>query len=194
MWPFPLSSFKSSPMLSMLLSVEKLESLVIHYCHVFENHLHFIAFVNSVVLQLLLVIIKPWFQSFIISSSPTSIPSLLLPHRPQFFSYFQNRTCTETPIQVEIYEIIFPTRHRTHETGSEQVSCDYFTPMMQSVQGWFQTAQRSCFCHISLYESSKLMIIDVLGKGLKEHLNIKFSSILYLWTCAQISMETATSL
>jgi hypothetical protein len=135
MWPFPLSSFKSSPMLGMLLSVEKLESLVIHYCHVFENHLHFVAFVNSVVLQLLLIIIKPWFQSFIISSSPTSIPSLLLPHRPQFFSYFQNRTCTETPFQVEVYEIIFPTNHRTHETGSEQVSCDYFTPAMQSVQG-----------------------------------------------------------
>jgi hypothetical protein len=119
----------------MLLSVEELESLVRFYCHVFENHLHFIAFVNSVVLQLLLIIIKAWFQSFIISSSPTSIPSLLLPHLPQFFSYFQNITCNETPFQVEVYEIIFPMSHRTHETGSEQESCAYFTPAMQSVQG-----------------------------------------------------------
>jgi hypothetical protein len=37
---FSLSSFKSSSMLSMLLSVEKLKSLVILYCHVFENHLY----------------------------------------------------------------------------------------------------------------------------------------------------------
>jgi hypothetical protein len=43
MWPFSLSSFKSSPMLSILLSVEELESLVIPYCHVFENHLHFLS-------------------------------------------------------------------------------------------------------------------------------------------------------
>jgi hypothetical protein len=119
----------------MLLSVEELESLIIPYCHVFENRLHFLSFVNSVVLQLLLIIIKPWFQSFIISSSPTSIPSLLLPHLPQFLSYFQNRTCTETPFQVEVYEIIFPMSHRTHETGSEQESSGYFTPAMQSVQG-----------------------------------------------------------
>jgi hypothetical protein len=100
MWLLPHSSFKSFPMLSMLLSVEELESLVIPYCHVFENILHFLAFVNLVVLQLLLIMIKPWFQSFIISSSPTSISSLLLPHLPQFFSYFQNRTCTEIPFQV----------------------------------------------------------------------------------------------
>jgi hypothetical protein len=77
----------------------------------------------SLVLLLLLIIIKPWFQSFMISSSPTSIPSLLLPHLPQFFSYLHNRTCTETPIQVEVHEIIFPTSHHTYETGSEQESC-----------------------------------------------------------------------
>jgi hypothetical protein len=41
-WPFSLSSFKSSPMLSVLLSVKQLELLVIPYCHVFENHLHFL--------------------------------------------------------------------------------------------------------------------------------------------------------
>jgi hypothetical protein len=97
---FSLSSFKSSPMLSMLLSVEELESLVVPYCRVFENCIHFLSFFNSVVPQLLLIIIKPWFQSFVISSSPTSIPSLFLPHLPQFFFLIQNRTCTETPIQV----------------------------------------------------------------------------------------------
>jgi hypothetical protein len=32
------------------------------------------------------------------------------------------------------------------------------------------------------------MILDALEKGLKELLNIKFSSIVRLWTCAQILM------
>jgi hypothetical protein len=40
---FSLSSFKSCPILSMLLSVEELELLIIPYCHVFENHLHFLS-------------------------------------------------------------------------------------------------------------------------------------------------------
>jgi hypothetical protein len=74
---FSFSSFKSSPVLSMLLSVEELELLVIPYCHVFDNHLHFLDFVNSVVPQLLLIIIKPWFQSFVISSSPTSMSTFV---------------------------------------------------------------------------------------------------------------------
>jgi hypothetical protein len=95
---------------------------------------------DSFVPQLLLIVIKPWFQSFIILSSPTSIPSLLLPHLPQFFSYLQNRTCTETPFQVEVYEIIFPTSYRMHESGSEQESCANFTLAMQSFQIDFRRA------------------------------------------------------
>jgi hypothetical protein len=132
---FSLSSFKSSPILSMLLSVEELELLVIPYCHVFENFLHFLAFVNSVVPQLLLIIIKPWFQSFVISSSPTSMPSFVAASSSTVFFFLQNKTCTETPLHVEFHEIIFPMNHRTHETGFEQESCAYFTPAMQSVQG-----------------------------------------------------------
>jgi hypothetical protein len=62
-------------------------------------------------------------------------PSLSLPHLPQIFFYFQNRKYTETLLQVEVHEIIFPTSHHTHKTGSEQESCAYFTPAMQSVQG-----------------------------------------------------------
>jgi hypothetical protein len=92
-------------------------------------------------------------SSFVAASSST------------FFFFLKNRTCTETPLQVEVHEIIFPTSHRTHETGFDQESCDYFTPAMQSVQGWFQTAQRSIFfCHISFYGSSKLMILDALER------------------------------
>jgi hypothetical protein len=160
---FSLSSFKSSPMLSMLLSVEELELLIILYCHAFENRLHFLAFVNSFVPQLLLIIIKPWFQSFVISSSPTSMPSFVVASSSTVF-FLQNRTCTETPLQVEVHEIIFPMSHHMHETGSEQENCANFTPAMQSVQGDFRLRSAQCFCHISLYWSSKLMIFDALER------------------------------
>jgi hypothetical protein len=120
-------------MLSVLLSVEELELLVIH--HVFENHLHFLAFVAHFFLNF-----------FLSSSSHGSNPSsyrhhrlqcrpLSLPHLPQFLFFLQNRKCTKTPLHAEVNEIIFPTSHHMHETGSEQESCAIFTPAMQSVQG-----------------------------------------------------------
>jgi hypothetical protein len=67
-----LSSFKSSPMLSMLLSAEELEFLVIPYCHVFENHLHFLTFVTHLS-----------FNFFLLSSSNGSNPSSYRHHRLQ---------------------------------------------------------------------------------------------------------------
>jgi hypothetical protein len=82
---------------------------------------------------------------------------LSLPHLPQFLFFLQNRTCTKTPLQVEVHEIIFTTSHRTHETGSEQESCVHFTLAMQSGQGWFQTAQRSMFL---LYVLVRVFKID----------------------------------
>jgi hypothetical protein len=132
------------PMLTVLLSVEELELLVIPYCHVFENHLHFLSLwlifpsTSSYYHQAMVPILR---HIVIINFHPV----LVVVSSSAFFSYLQNRTCTETPFQVDIYEIIFPTSHRTHETGSEQESCTYFTLAMQSVQGWFQTAQRSIF-------------------------------------------------
>jgi hypothetical protein len=118
---------------SVLLSVEELELLVIH--HVFENCIHFLAFVARFSLKF-----------FLSSSSHGSNPSsyrhhllqchpLSLPHLPQFLFFLQNRKCTETPLHIEAYEIIFPTSHHMHETGSEQDSFVNFTPAMQSVQG-----------------------------------------------------------
>jgi hypothetical protein len=58
----------------------------------------------------------------------------------------------------------------------------------------FRLRSSQWFFHISLYGSSKLMILDALEEGFKELLNIKFSSIVHLWICAQILMETATPL
>jgi hypothetical protein len=110
----------------------------------------------------------------------TDFHPVLVTHLPQFSFYFLNRTCTEAPLQVEVYEIIFPMSHHTHETGSEQESCAYFTPAMHSVQGDFRLRSAQCFCHISLYGSSKLMILDVLERRFEGAPEYYFSSIVNL--------------
>jgi hypothetical protein len=127
---------------------------------VFEKHLHtsLPLFLNF--LQLFFIIIKTWIQPFLISSSPTSLSFLLRPHLPQISFYFQNRKCTEPPLQIEVHEIIFPMSHHLHETSSEQESCVYFTRAMQSVIFIMCSAQ--CFCHISLYGSSNSSNLDAL--------------------------------
>jgi hypothetical protein len=96
------------------------------------------------------------------------------------FLLILDRTCTETLVQVEVYEIIFPTSHHTHETGSEQESCAYSIPAMQSVQGDFRLRSAQYFCHISLYGSSKLMILDVLERRFERASEYYFSPILHL--------------
>jgi hypothetical protein len=74
-------------MLSMLLSVEELESLIIPYCHVFENHLHFLAFNMSLS-----------FNFFLLSSSHGSNPSTYhhhrLPSRPLRYFIFHRFSFT----------------------------------------------------------------------------------------------------
>jgi hypothetical protein len=67
------------------------------------------------------------------------MPSFVVASSSTVF-FLQNRTCTETPLQVEVHEIIFPMSHHMHETGSEQENCANFTPAMQSVQSDFRHA------------------------------------------------------
>jgi hypothetical protein len=127
---FSLSSFKSSPMLSMLLSVEEVESLPISMCLriIFTSLPLYLSFpsISSYYHQAMVpilhhIIITNFHPVFVTTSSST------------VFLHFQNRTCTETPLQFEVHEIIFPTSHHTHETDYEQESCAHFTPVMQSV-------------------------------------------------------------
>jgi hypothetical protein len=94
----------------------------------------------------------------VISSSPTSMSSFVAT------SSFQNRTCTKTPIQVEVHEITFRTRYHSHETGSEQKSYTYFTPAMQSVEDWFQTTQHSMFLPYLLVRVFKINDSWCIGK------------------------------
>jgi hypothetical protein len=58
----------------------------------------------------------------------------------------------------------------------------------------FRLRNAQWFCHISLYGSSKLMILDASETRVEGASENKFSSVVHLWTCAQILMETATSL
>jgi hypothetical protein len=142
---------------------------------------------DSFFLQLLLIIIKLWFQSFITLSSPTSMPSLSLPHLPQILFYFQNITCTKTPLQVEVHEVIFPTSHHTYETGSEQESCAYCTPAMQSVQSWFQTAHHSMILPYLLVRVFKIDDSWCVGKKVLRILWILiFFHCTYLNTCSNL--------
>jgi hypothetical protein len=163
MWPFSLPSFKSSPMLSVLLSVEELELLVIPYCHVFENHLHFLSlwlicpstssYYHQAMVPILRHIVITDFNVVLVAASFSTV-FLLLPKQNMYWS----------TLQVEFYEIFFPTSYRTHETDSEQESCAYFTPAMQLSEADFRLRSAQCFCHISLYGSSKLMILDALER------------------------------
>jgi hypothetical protein len=161
MWLFPLSSFKSSPMLSMLLSVEELESLVIPYCHVFENRLHFLAFVNSVVLQLLLIIINPWFQSFIITNFHpvlvTASSSTVFLFPPEQNMYWN------TPPSWSSWNYLSNEPSYAWNGFRTRELCLIYSGVAIRPK-WFQTRSTQCFCHISLYGSSKLMILDALER------------------------------
>jgi hypothetical protein len=90
---FSLSSFKSSPMLSVSLSVEELELLVIPYCHVFENHLHFLplwlicpstsSYYHQVMVPILRHIVITNFHPILVAASFSTV-FLLLPEQNMY--------------------------------------------------------------------------------------------------------------
>jgi hypothetical protein len=110
----------------------------------------------KIIFTLLCIVAQLSFNFFLSSSSHGSNPSSYCHHRlPShpcrclIFHRFSLTSWTEHmlkhPLQVEVHIIMFPTSHHSHEMGSEQESCAYFTLSTQSVQSWFQTAQRSMF-------------------------------------------------
>jgi hypothetical protein len=94
-WPFSLPSFKSSPMLSVLLSMEELELLVIPYCHVFENHLRFFSlwlncpstssYHHQAMVPILHHIVITDFHPVLVAT-PSSTVFLLLPEQNMYWS------------------------------------------------------------------------------------------------------------
>jgi hypothetical protein len=133
-------SFKFSPMLSMLLSVEELELLVIR--HVFENRLHFLAFVPHLSLNFVL-------SSSSHGSNPSSyrhIFNAVLCRCLIFHSfYFSSRTenVPKHPSTLKFMKLSFQWAIICMKRVPNQESCANFTPAIQYVQGWFKTAQCS---------------------------------------------------
>jgi hypothetical protein len=58
----------------------------------------------------------------------------------------------------------------------------------------FRLGRAQCFCISPCTGLQSWWFLMHCKEGLKNLLNIKFSFIVHLWTCAQILMETATSL
>jgi hypothetical protein len=163
MWPFPLSSFRS-PMVSMLLSVEELESLVIPYCHVFENHLHFLAFVSHSSLNFLLL-------SSSHASNPSSYRHHRLPSRPCCCLIFHSfsLTCRTEHVLKHTSKLKFIQLYFQRAIiRMKRVPNKRVVPILlrrcNLSKTDFRLRNAQCFCHISLYGSSKLMILDVLER------------------------------
>ena len=156
-WPWSCTPYglfvfvhKSSPMLSILLSIEEeYEPLcnswspIAMYMEIVFMPLHLIALL---VLQLFLIVVKLCPQSFFMSSSPPSLLSFTAASTcTNFYHTFQNRTCTKLLLQCKILEIMFPTSHLLPETASKQESYALFTSKLQSVPSWFQNVRPPMF-------------------------------------------------
>jgi hypothetical protein len=159
-------------MLSMLLSMEELESLVIPYCHVFENHLH-----SSLPLLLSCsstssYIIKPWFNPFSYRHHRlTSRPCrCLIFHRFSFTSrteYVHKHPSKLNSIKLSFQQAII----RMNRVPNKRV-VPILLRRCNLSKADFRLRSAQCFCHISLYGSSKLMILDALEirfKGASEY-------------------------
>jgi hypothetical protein len=181
----PSSSLKSPPMLSVLLSVEELESLVIPYCHVFENHLY--------------------------SSFPVflSCPSTT-PYHQAMVSILHHIIITDFhPVLVAASSstdfILLPEQNIYWNTPPSWSSWNYLSNEPSFVWNGFWTRELCLFysgdeiCAKLISDRVMLNVSTIClctnlqnwwslmhwKEGLKELLNINFSSIVHLWTRAQ---------
>jgi hypothetical protein len=164
-WPCSLSSFKSSLMLIVLLSVEEIESMVMPYCHVFEKLSSlFFAFVAQLS-----------FNFFLLSSSHGSNLSShrhhRLPSRPCrcliFHSfYFTSRTehVLKHPYKLKFIKLYFKLAiiHIKRVPNKRVVPILLWRCNLSKAD--FRPHVAQCFRHISLYGSSKLMILDAFER------------------------------
>jgi hypothetical protein len=190
-WPFSLSSFKSSLMLSMLLSVEELELLIIFYCHVFENHLHFFplwlsfpstsSYYHQAMVPILRHIVITDFHPVLVAAQSSTV-FLLLQEQNMYLN-----------------------------TPPSWSSWNYLSNEPLYAWNGFRTRELCLFysgdtiCSRLISDCAALNVSVVSPctglqnwwflmrwKGdLKDLLNINFSSIVYLWTRAQILMENS---
>jgi hypothetical protein len=135
-WHFPLSSFKSSPMLSVLPSVEELELLVIPYYYVFENHLHFLSlwlicpstssYYHQAMVPILRHIVITDFHPVVIAASSSTV-FLLLPEHNMYWS-----TPPSWSLRLEVFvlksfrapchaSLVFKSHYQPHEHGGNGI-------------------------------------------------------------------------
>jgi hypothetical protein len=91
------------------------------------------------------------------------MPSFVAASSSTVFVFPPDRTCTETPLQVEVHEITFSMSHHMHETGSEQELCQFFSGNAICPRR-FQTAQRSMFLPYLLVRVFKIDDSWCIGK------------------------------
>jgi hypothetical protein len=179
-------------MLSMLLSVEELELLVIPYCHVFENHIHFFplwlicpstSYYHQAMVPILRHIVITDFHVVLVAASSSTV-FLLLPEQNMYW----NTPPSWSSWNYLSNKLSFAwNRFRTRELCLFY-SGDAICPRLISDCTTLNVSAISpCMCLQNWW-------FLMHWKGyLKEILNINFYSIVYLWTHAQILMETMTS-
>jgi hypothetical protein len=144
MWLFFFSSFKSSPMLSVFLSVEELEFLVILYCHVFENHLHLLslwlicpstsAYYHQTMVPIIRHIVITDFHP-VLAAASSSTDFLSLPEQNMYLN---------TPTSWSSWNYLSNEPSYAWNGFRTRELCLFYSGDA-TVQGWFQTAQRSMF-------------------------------------------------
>jgi hypothetical protein len=178
----------------MLLSVEELESLVTPYCLVFENHLHFLplwlicsstsSYYHQAMVPILHHIVITDFHPVHVASSSSTV-FLLLPEQKLYWS---------TPPSWSLWNYLSNEPSYAWNRFQTRELCLFYSGNAICPSLISDCAALNVFAISPCTGLQNWWFLMHWKEGLKELLNIKFSSILHLWTCAQILMETATSL
>jgi hypothetical protein len=119
---------------------------------------------DSFVRQPLLIIIKPWFQSFIISSSQLS-------SRPCCCLIFHSFSLTSRiehvlkhPSKLKFMKLSFQRAIVRMKRVPNKRVVPILLRRCNLSKADFRLRSAQWFCHISLYGSSKLMILDMLER------------------------------
>jgi hypothetical protein len=144
-------------MLSVLLSVEELELLVIR--HVFENRLHFLAFVahlpSTFPYHQAMV---PILRHIVITDFNAVLCGCLIFH----IFYFSSRTenVLKHPSMLKFMKLSFQRAIKCMKGVPNKRVVPMLLRRCNLSKADFRLRSAQWFCHISLYGSSKLMILD----------------------------------
>jgi hypothetical protein len=192
-WPFSLSSFKPPPMLSVLLSVEDLELLVIPYCYVFENHLYFLSlwlicpstsYYHQSMVPILHHIVITNFHPVLVAASSSTV-FLLLTEQNMYWN---------TPPSWSSWIYLSNEPSYAWNGFWTRDLCLFYSGDAICPRLISDCAALNVFA-ISPCTGLQNWWFLMRSKGdLKELMNMNITSIVHLWSCAQTLIETAPSL